>query len=411
MTLRSKKLLTAAVFTLLVISLFVGFQPIEAQSLEEDMEEVRFHFIDVGQADATLIETSEATKLIDVGHWQRNDVIDYLEAEGIEELDLVVGTHPHADHIGQMEQVIEDFQVEEAWMSGYEHDSQTYENVMDAIDEHDVTYRTPRVNETYQPGLVEFEIINPTDPIDGMGIHESCLAFRTNFGDFSAMFTGDVEEETEHEMIERGHDLEADVYQAGHHGSSTSSSAEFLDEMDPDVTIYSADPEVYGHPHDEVVDRMEERGIEQYGTYEHGTIQVTAWENGDYEISLEHGEVEDPEEYTLEVNVEGEGTTDPEPGEHTYEAGERVTLEAEPDEGWEFETWSGYQESENPVLEFDMPAENVTVTANFVEIEEEDNDEEDEDETDGLDDDLCSMNIFIVFIGITGIVVYKKWKN
>jgi len=147
MLLKAKKFLTIIIFTLLIASLSAGFQPVDAQNLEGELEEVQFHFIDAGQADATLIETSEATKLIDAGHWQRNDVIDYLEDEEIEELDLVVGTHPHADHIGQMEQVIEDYQVKDAWMSGYEHDSQTYENVMDAIDEHDVTYRTPRASE------------------------------------------------------------------------------------------------------------------------------------------------------------------------------------------------------------------------------------------------------------------------
>lgn len=137
---------------------------------------------------------------------------------------------------------------------------------------------------------------------------------------------------------------------------------------------------------------------------------MTTWENGDYEISLEHGEVEEPEEYTLEVNMKGEGTTDPEPGEHTFEAGERVVLEAEPDEGWEFDSWSNYLEPEDPILGFDMPAENVTMIAIFEEIKEED-DEEGEDETDGLKDDLCTLSIFVVLVGVAGIIIYKKSKH
>lgn len=365
MNLRSKKFIIIVILTLLVFSLSSGFQPVQAQSLEEQ-KEVQFHFIDAGQADATLIETSNTTQLIDAGYWQNTDVIDYLDGEGINQIDLVVGTHPHADHIGQMAEIIEDYNVEEAWMSGYEQDSQTYDDVCTAIEENNVTYRTPRANETYQHGSVEFEFINPPDPIDGMDIHESSLAFRTNFGDFSAMFTGDAETETEQEIIDRGHELETDVYQAGHHGSSTSSSADFLDGMDPDVAIYSADPEVYGHPHDEVVERMDERGIEQYRTYEHGTIQVTAWENGDYEISVEYGELDD-EEYSLDVGVEGEGTTDPEASEQVYRAGEEVTLEAVPAEGWQFSGWTGYEESDDRNISFEMPAENVSITANFVE--------------------------------------------
>jgi len=137
------------------------------------------------------------------------------------------------------------------------------------------------------------------------------------------MFTGDVEWETEHEIIDRGHELDTDVYQTGHHGSSTSSSEEFVTEMDPDVTIYSSNPDVYGHPHDVVVDMMDKFGIEQYGTNDYGTIKITVNENGEYELTHEKEnllkneyfedwiEEDDPEHWELEAQAEqsefGEG--------------------------------------------------------------------------------------------------------
>ncbi len=312
-------LIVVFVTALSVVTTSVSFyeidQDIDNNEPTSENEYVEYHFIDVGQADATLIISPEATKLIDTGGHTGEEVVNYLHYMNITDIDLLVGTHPHADHIGQTAQIIEEFEVQDVWMSGYEHDSQTYEEVYDAIEEHNVTYNNPRANETYQYGSVEFEVINPVDLTEDMDIHESCLAFRTVYGNFSAMFTGDVEWETEHEIIDRGHEFDADVYQAGHHGSSTSSSEEFVSEMDPDVTIYSSDPDVYGHPHDVVVDRMDEFGIDQYGTNDHGTIKVTAYEDGEYELTHEKEnlleneyfedwvEEDDPEHWELEAQA------------------------------------------------------------------------------------------------------------
>ncbi len=246
------------------------------------------HFIDVGQADATLLEGPDFAILIDAGHWQRDDVIPYLESVPVEEIDLLVGTHPHADHIGQFPQVLGAVEVEEVWMPGYEHDSQTYENTMEAIDASGATYTEPRTGDTREIGDATLTVLNP--PGDDGDIHETSISVRIDRGDVSFMFTGDAEEQTERWMVESGLDLDVDIYQVGHHGSYTSSTQAFLDAMTPAVAIYSAgEDNQYDHPHDVVIDRLHESGIQIYGTDLHGTVTVTTGGES-YTVETETGE-------------------------------------------------------------------------------------------------------------------------
>jgi competence protein ComEC len=264
--------------------------------------EIVVHFIDVGQADAILILHEENVILIDAGHWQRNDVVDYLNGMNITRIDLLIGTHPHSDHIGQMDKILADFDVVEVWMSGYKQDSNIYKKVYEEIDKAGVNYKEPRSGENYFLGDIEINVLNPVRL--SKGIHESCLAMKVSFGEFSVMFTGDVEAETEFEIVKRSKsfvpsfferffprnnvDLDVVVYQLGHHGSKTSSSIEFLEMMDPKLGIYSAgDGNSYGHPNEEVVLRFEEMGIPLYGTDEYGTIIIRGNADGSFEIYIE----------------------------------------------------------------------------------------------------------------------------
>ncbi|MFW6111188.1 MAG: MBL fold metallo-hydrolase, partial [Thermoproteota archaeon] len=253
----------------------------------EKLATIEIHFMDVGQADATLLLTPEVTMLVDAGHWQRRDVIGYLQDQGVEEIDLLVATHAHADHIGQMREVIEDFMVHEVWMSGDLHSSDTFEGVVGAIEQSDVGYVEPRAGEVYGMGDLRIEVLHPEE-LTG-DLHEGCLAFRVVFDEFQVMFTGDLEEEMEMKIMERNLELDADVYQVGHHGSQTSSSEEFLLEVDPEVAVYSAgEDNSYGHPHQEVIDRMNNMDITVYGTDIHGTIIITGDTSGYFTVDTEY---------------------------------------------------------------------------------------------------------------------------
>ena len=247
--------------------------------------ELEIHHIDVGQADATLLVTPDGeTVLIDTGDWRQDgsDVIAYLESQGVDRVDHLVATHAHADHIGGHAAVIEHFETDgdgigAAYDSGVVHDSATYENYLDAIEAHDVDlFELEEGDELPIDGL-EATVLNPPAGASGDDLHYNSVSIAFEFGEFAYLTTGDAEADAEQRMVEEhGGDLEADAYQAGHHGSSTSSTGPFMNAVDPEIAVISsAYDSQYGHPHEEVLEEYADREIETYWTGVHGDIVVT----------------------------------------------------------------------------------------------------------------------------------------
>jgi competence protein ComEC len=235
--------------------------------------ELVVYFFDVDQGDATLLAGPDFTILIDAGRHDRTDVVPYLRAAGVQAIDLLVGTHPHADHIGQFPAVLEKYPVAEVWLSGDSHTTRTFERALDAILDSGASYHEPRAGEVYRVGSALVEVVNP-DRLTG-NLHEGSLALRVVFGNVAFLFTGDAEAETEAAMIARTHPLRAQILQLGHHGSHTSSTLAFLQAVNPEVAVYSAGRNnPYGHPHTEVVERLKGLGVHIYGTDTDGTIRV-----------------------------------------------------------------------------------------------------------------------------------------
>ncbi|QZT32516.1 MBL fold metallo-hydrolase [Caldalkalibacillus thermarum TA2.A1] len=268
-------------------AMFSGYEGTD-QAIDRPEGYMAAHFIDVGQGDATLLEGPDFTVLIDAGRHDRNDVVPYLKSVGVERLDLVIGTHPHADHIGQMDWVLEAFPVEEVWMSGDTHSTRTFERVLDAILKSDARYYEPRAGEVFEIGSLRIEVVHPEqltgDPDEGS------ISIRAVYGEVAFLFTGDAGKEAEREMIGRGHELKAHIFQLGHHGSSTSNSKTFLQAVQPEAAIYSAERDnPYGHPHREVVQLMDTLNIPMYGTAEHGTIRVLT-DGTDFNVDYEKKE-------------------------------------------------------------------------------------------------------------------------
>ena len=237
--------------------------------------DIAVSFLDVGQGDATLLQTSsDCTILIDTGRHDRNDVVAHLSAAGVQHIDYLIGTHPHADHIGQFPQVLSRFPVGEVWMSGWEHGSRTFERALDAILETNAGYEEPRAGHVTECGDAQMRVLHPVDPLTD--IHDN-LVVRVDYGAFSLIVTGDAEIEHEHQMVRRGEPLQATVLQLGHHGSYTSSAPEFLRAVSPQLAVYSAGVgNSYGHPHDAVRQRVRDFGIALIGTDQYGTIRVTS---------------------------------------------------------------------------------------------------------------------------------------
>ena len=246
---------------------------------------LEIHHIDVGQADATLlIAPSGETMLVDTGDWRQDgqEVIEYLESHGVDRIDHLVATHAHADHIGGHEAVIDHFEkhgdgVGAAYDSGVAHTSATYDRYLDAIERHDVTLFEVREGEEIPFEGVDALVLNPPEGDSGSDLHYNSVTLAIEFGEFRYLTTGDAEADAEERMVDDwSEDLEADVYRAGHHGSSTSSTEPFLEAASPDVAVISSALESqYGHPHDEVLESFADRGIETYWTAVHGDVVVT----------------------------------------------------------------------------------------------------------------------------------------
>ncbi|MFN7250078.1 MAG: MBL fold metallo-hydrolase [Anaerobacillus sp.] len=236
--------------------------------------EATIHFIDVGQGDATLLQGPNFTVLIDAGRHDRNDVVPYLTSVGVKELDLLIGTHPHADHIGQMDKVMQAFPVKEVWMSGDSHTSKIFERVLNAIFEHEVEYYEPRAGEQFDIGSLHIRVVNPVE-LTG-DLHDGSISLVATYGDISILLTGDAEKQTEAAMLDRKEAINAHIFQLGHHGSSTSSTEKFVKEVNPEIVIYSAGADnSYGHPHQEVIELFSTLHIPMYGTIKNGTIVIS----------------------------------------------------------------------------------------------------------------------------------------
>jgi len=261
-------------------------------SLPEPKQPVEAHLVDVGQADFTLFDGPEANVVVDTADWQDENVVPYLREQGIEEVDLVVVTHPDADHIGQLDEVMNEMDVEEVWMSGTPHTTRTYEEAVNAVVESDAGYYEPRSGEDFAVGSMRIEALHPEeDGLTGDGQKDS-VSVRLEYGETTFMMTGDAQKSAEREMVENAEadeiELDSDVYQMGHHGSDTSSTRAFLEAVDPGVAVYSAGEEnTFGHPNDEVLERHAEMGTEVYGTDEHGTVVVEAKKDGNYTVETE----------------------------------------------------------------------------------------------------------------------------
>jgi len=231
------------------------------------------YFFDVGQGDATLLAGPDFTILIDAGRHNRSEVVPYLRQAGVKSIDLLIGTHPHADHIGQFPQVLESFAVQDVWLCGNSSNTLTFSRAVDAIAQSGAGYHEPRAGEAYRIGSSYIEVLHPTELTSNL--NDSSISVRVTFGEVAFVFTGDAEAKGEWEMVERGMPLSAQILKMGHHGSRTSSHTGFLGAVRPKVAIYSCGTNnSYGHPHQEALDRVHSMGIEVFGTDRDGTIQV-----------------------------------------------------------------------------------------------------------------------------------------
>ena len=237
--------------------------------------ELNAHFIDVSQGDAILIDLGETEILIDGGD-KSPGVVEYLSefVDGV--LEVMVATHPHADHIGGLIGVLNAFEVEEIWLNGDTSTSKTYQEFMSKVNAEDASIHEALRGQSIEVDDLTFHVLHPIKPLVG-DINNNSIVLRLSYGEIDFLFTGDAEKEAEASILEAPVIVRAQILKVGHHGSRSSSSPKFLDAVKPEIAIYMAgEGNRYGHPHDETIAALTEVGTEIYGTDICGTIVVTS---------------------------------------------------------------------------------------------------------------------------------------
>jgi beta-lactamase superfamily II metal-dependent hydrolase len=198
--------------------------------------------------------------LIDAGESDQGEVVsDYLKNEGISTLDYVVATHPHSDHIGGMNEIINDFQIDHFIDSGYVHTTQTYENMLTTIDQKDIPFEVARAGQTidFDPA-VDIEILNPGNTTSSDDLNENSVVLKVTYNNTSLLLMGDAGLETEESIMEAGYDIDSDILKVGHHGSSSGSGETFISTVSPEVSVIEVGAENnYGHPDAETLERLQ----------------------------------------------------------------------------------------------------------------------------------------------------------
>jgi competence protein ComEC len=249
------------------------------------------HFFDIGQGDAELIQLPDGgTILIDSGD-RGSPTVDLLKQKGVKEIDLIIATHPHADHIGEMRDVMRAFKVNEFWDAGFPHTTKTYEDMLATIKEKGIKFHAPRRGETRQMGQVLLEVLNPSNDLPDENANNASIVVRLTFGSKRFLFTGDAEVESWEQMLAAGRErVRADLLKAAHHGSSNGTTKEILDAVQPSVfTISCATGNNYHHPHPKVVEllRRDQNTTQVYRTDLHGEIMVVS-DGSNIEVSAKN---------------------------------------------------------------------------------------------------------------------------
>lgn len=253
-----------------------GSSPIEGTA-------AKVYFLDVGQGDSELIELPADngiyTILIDTGESEYGDgLCETLEDLGVSRIDALIMSHPHSDHMGCMWQVMENFPIGCLYMPVVAEErtptTRAYERVLDTALERDIPFSSlERGSRIDPPGEAELEVYSPEEDADWDDLNNYSAVIRLSFGDVSFLFTGDAEEESEEIILSTGADISADVLKCGHHGSSTSTSEEFLATVDPTYAVISCgEGNSYGHPHRETLEILDRYSVETYRTDLDGTV-------------------------------------------------------------------------------------------------------------------------------------------
>lgn len=254
----------------------------QTKQTTSQQEELQVYFLDVGQADSILIKSNNEYMLIDGGN--NNDgplLVKYFQSLGIKEFKYIVGTHPHEDHIGGLDDVIKNFTIDNIYIPDAMTTTKTFEDLLDSIDEKNLTYKVPKINSTFPLGNANLKVIyTGTDTSD---LNNTSIVLKLTYQDISILLTGDATSKTEKKILNK--DINSTVLKVGHHGSKYSSTESFLKKVNPKYAIISVGKNnIYNHPATITINKLEKLNTQIYRTDQDGTILL---ETNGHNIDIE----------------------------------------------------------------------------------------------------------------------------
>jgi competence protein ComEC len=265
------------VLILVVIIGLLGFQYFNAEKIETSSHPFTVTFLDVGQGDAIVIQNENTVMLIDAGtNKTAVNLINELKSMAISRFDVIIATHPHEDHIGGMDNVINNFEVRQVIMPEESANTQTYQDVLKAINNKALTISVPKAGSSFNLGSAICTVLAPNSQ-NYEDTNNYSIVLRVVYGSVSFLLTGDAGTDSEKGILGKGYTLKSDVLKVGHHGSADSTSNPFLEAIAPrDAVILVGQDNDYGHPHKETLSKLNTAGIKIYRTDMNGTIVYTS---------------------------------------------------------------------------------------------------------------------------------------
>ncbi|MBY6798299.1 MBL fold metallo-hydrolase [Clostridium botulinum] len=271
------------IITCLLICLSIVFTACSQQSsnavnTSNKSNELKVHYIDVGQGDSILVQTKDKNILIDAGTRKSSDsLISYLKKQHIKKLDYVIATHPHEDHIGGMPKVIEEFEISNFYAPKKTANTKIFKDMILQLKKKNLKINVAKKGVSLD--LSNNSSLDFLAPVKDNyeNTNDSSAVVKLTHGNTKFLFTGDAEKTSEKDILNSNEDLSSNVLKIGHHGSHSSSSKEFLDKIDPKIAIISCGKNNdYGHPHKETMKELNKRNIEVYRTDIDGNIVLTS---------------------------------------------------------------------------------------------------------------------------------------
>ena len=296
----TKKLITKLLLSLFIL-LILSFIENELSNsshanVNNNIKEItngnlEIYYFDVGQADSILIKENDKSMLIDAGNNEDGDyLVDYIKNDiGLEKINIVVGTHPHEDHIGGLDNIINSFDIEKIYLPNVITTTKTFNDVLESIKNKHYKITIPKINEKFNLDNMYFKVLFSGS--DEKNLNDSSIVLKLDYGSTSYLFTGDISSNVEKIIINS--DIDVDVLKVAHHGSSYSSSDDFLDRVSPlYAIILVGNDNIYNHPSINNIKKFNDRGIKIYRTDKDGTIKLISDGNN---INIE----------TIKTNING----------------------------------------------------------------------------------------------------------